>query len=90
MIERRKFHRVKTLLGARIAFGHMYLTLDCVIRDLTPDGARLHLPSTLGVPATFQLLFDRDGRQRRCTVMWRSETEVGVAFEEQDSAATAA
>ena len=80
MVERRRFHRVRTLLGARIAFGRMTLTMDCVIRDLTPAGARLRLPSTIGVPSAFQLLLDRDGRQRRCTVIWRSETELGVAF----------
>jgi hypothetical protein len=90
MIERRRFHRVRTLLGARIAFGHMAMTMDCVVRDMTPDGARLRLPSTLGVPSAFQLLLDRHDRPRHCTVIWRSEAELGVAFEEPDRVAPAA
>lgn len=90
MVERRNHRRVRTLLGARIVFGRHYLTMDCVIRDLTPDGARLRLPSTVGVPATFHLLLDRDQRERRCKVIWRSETELGVAFEEPGRVATAA
>jgi hypothetical protein len=90
MVERRKHHRTRTLLGARIAFGRNFLTMDCVIRDLTPAGARLRLPSTFSVPATFNLLLDRDPRQRSCKVIWRSETELGVAFDEPDTVATAA
>jgi hypothetical protein len=90
MVERRKFHRARTLLGARIAFGRNFLTMDCVIRDMSPAGARLRLPSTVGVPAAFQLLLDRDRCQRPCKVVWRSETELGVAFETKDDEATAA
>lgn len=80
MIERRRHHRSRTLRGARIAFGNMTMTMDCVIRDMTPASARLRLASTVGVPQAFTLLEDRDGTRRRCAVVWRSETEVGVEF----------
>lgn len=90
MTERRRYHRVRTLLGARIAFGNMSVTMDCIIRDLTPSGARLRLPSTLGVPAAFQLLLDRDGRHRHCTVVWRDDIDLGVVFEGHDAVVPAA
>jgi hypothetical protein len=90
MVERRKFHRSRTLLGARIAFGRNFMTMDCVIRDMTSAGARLRLPSTVGVPAAFQLLIDRDRCRHSCKVIWRSETEIGVAFEANEAEPTAA
>ncbi|KAA5597269.1 PilZ domain-containing protein [Blastochloris sulfoviridis] len=90
MTERRQQYRDRTLRGARIAFGNMSITMDCVVRDLTPGGARLRLPSTIGVPSMFHLLHERDGSIRRCRLAWRTETEVGVEFIDQAAAAQGA
>ena len=90
MTERRRQYRDRTLRGARIAFGNMSITIDCVVRDLTPRGARLRMPSTVGVPSVFHLLHQRDGAIQRCKVAWRTETEVGVEFIDQAASAVAA
>ncbi|BBF93680.1 hypothetical protein [Blastochloris tepida] len=90
MTERRLQRRERTLRGARIAFGNMSITIDCVVRDLTSRGARLRVPSTVGVPSVFHLLHQRDGSIQRCQVAWRTETEVGVEFIDQAAPAAAA
>ena len=64
--------------GGKITFNDRRSVLDCLVRDKSEAGARLHLPSTAGVPDEFEL---QDGKERhRCRVIWRSLTEIGVAF----------
>ena len=38
--EQRHARRPRVLLTGRLVYGPDWLTLDCVIRDLTPEGAR--------------------------------------------------
>lgn len=42
-------------------------------------GARLKVASIVGIPDSFQLAMD-DGRKFACSVVWRTEAELGVAF----------
>jgi hypothetical protein len=58
-----------------IQFRH--LTVECVIRNLSPGGACLAVETT--VPDEFQLLWTEGAR--RCRVVWRSDCRMGVAFQ---------
>ena len=55
-------------------------TLECVVRDLSPLGARLALRVPRGLPSKFQLMFEADESVRQCRAIWRNETHVGLAF----------
>jgi hypothetical protein len=81
MEERRTIQRTRTLKSARIAFNHSSSVIDCTVRNLTNVGACLHVTSSLGVPETFDLMFDSIRAHRPCRVVWRTETKIGVAFE---------
>jgi hypothetical protein len=50
--------------------------------DVSQLGARLDVADPATVPERFVLLLSCNGKaQRRCRVIWRSETQVGVEFE---------
>jgi hypothetical protein len=54
----------------------------CVIADISDSGARLEIDDPSRLPESFTLLLDGPDQQRRaCRVVWRTASEVGVAFE---------
>jgi hypothetical protein len=68
-----------TLKGAYIVFNDRRSTISCVIKNLSDSGAKLQVPSALGIPNTLrQVLTDKT--ERPCWVVRRTEKEIGVAF----------
>jgi PilZ domain len=79
MRERRRFPRAKVFKGAKVVCrGQM--RANCVIRNLSAEGAGLQLASTADLPAVFDLCLDTGHRLRECRVVWRSASDAGVAF----------
>ena len=79
MIERRRAVRTKVFLAAQIRTARRPpLVIDCVVRDVSPLGARLELRDTSTLPNIFELTFDADRTLRACHVVWRTPTDVGV------------
>ncbi|MCJ2055498.1 PilZ domain-containing protein [Methylobacterium sp. J-048] len=79
MDDRRASPRRRTLLE-----GHIEIAgggaIDCTIRNLSDGGARLLVVSVIGVPDEFVLSFGAAAERRSARVVWRKETELGVAF----------
>src|SRR5450432_2328640 len=86
MPDKRRVQRTRVIKGAKIIFGNRSSVLDCVVRNLTNSGARLDLPSLVGVPQTFELSFDQGHTIRPCRVVWRIGNSVGVLFGEKSIA----
>jgi hypothetical protein len=80
MAEHRTRPRQRTLRSGKIVFNHRSCVVDCMVRNLSHDGACLDLPSTLGIPDDFDLLIEPDKPARACRVTWKRETRMGVAF----------
>lgn len=78
MQERRRVRRSKVYKCAKISI-HGSLC-DCVVRDLSPLGARLALVSTAFIPDSVSLTFDNAHTLRECRVVWCAKTEIGVEF----------
>ncbi len=54
---------------------------SCLMTDISGSGARLKVDGSEALPDQFILLLSHDGELRRtCSVVWRSETAVGVRF----------
>jgi hypothetical protein len=87
MEERRRIARTRTLKSAHIAFNRSASSIDCTVRNLTNIGACLHVTSSLGVPDTFDLMFDSVHVRRPCRVIWRTATKLGVSFEPRPAGA---
>ena len=79
--EHRASPRQRTLKGGRIVINDGFSTFQCTVRNLSETGARLKVASIIGIPETFQLVMD-DGRKFACLVAWKTETEIGVKFDQ--------
>lgn len=74
----------RTFLAGKIFFNFGQSSIDCVVRRLSEEAATLEMESGLGVPDRFQLRLQ--GRDiLSCRVIWRSDRQVGVAFEQPDA-----
>jgi hypothetical protein len=80
MGERRVQIRRRTFKGGKVIFNNGLSVLDCIIRDMSEHGARLELPTTVGIPDTFELIIAPDRVKRRCQIAWRAERHIGVLF----------
>jgi hypothetical protein len=77
--DNRQTQRRKTLKTGRIVFNAGRSTIDAMVRNLSPRGAKLQVSSVVGIPDTFDLLLDGASRQP-CRVVWRTLKELGVEF----------
>lgn len=87
MQERRHIHRTRVFKEAKL-FGDA-CAADCVVRDISGQGARLVMFSTACIPEEFDLSFDSARTLRSCRIIWRSPMEIGVQFQEGTSPAAA-
>ena len=80
MTDARHVRRTRALKAAKIVFNHSSSVVDCTVRDLSAGGALLLVTSPLGIPDTFDLVFEADQSSRPARVMWRKESRLGVQF----------
>jgi hypothetical protein len=85
--DRRKQIRRRTYLGGQIAYRQRYCAIDCLVRNLSRDGARLVFGGDPIIPAEFELIISQSGETRRGRLIWHKATEVGVQFVDQPLAA---
>jgi hypothetical protein len=78
--ERRVSPRQRCLNGAKIVFNNNSSVIDCVVRDLSPQGARLLVASPVGIPDRFDLRIDRSGACHPSKITWRANSQIGVRF----------
>jgi len=77
--EHRTAQRRTTLKGGHIVFNGGRSTIDCTVRNLSRDGAKLQFASVIGIPDSFDLVLPNTTKQP-CKVAWRKVKEVGVEF----------
>ena len=82
--DQRRARRPRVFLAGRLIHGDAWLTLDCVIRDLTDTGARLKLPGPAALPSQVTLIEVGTGMAHACEVSWRRLPEIGVRFLSSD------
>ena len=73
------------LRRARIVFRRGYSTLDCVVLDLSPAGARLKVDEWLALPDRFELRIE-NGLRREAEVRFRAMEMTGVCFVDERAA----
>jgi hypothetical protein len=79
-VERRRVTRQKSLLRGTIHFNNRRSALDCLIRDISPYGARLVFSDAVTVPDVFEIAIPQKEQTLRAHVIWRHGNEVGIAF----------
>jgi hypothetical protein len=80
MSERRRSNRQKSLLRGCIYFNNRRTATDCLVRDISPSGARLIFSETISIPDAVELYLAQRQQTLRADVQWRRGDEVGVAF----------
>ena len=78
-VEKRAVPRQRVLKTAIAAFAGR--GIPCTVRNLSPKGAGLDVPTTISLPSSFTLMIATNQFVRRCRSIWRNDTRVGVAFE---------
>lgn len=72
-------HRMRTLKQAKAILSES-TTMDCRIKDLTPEGARLDFGTPCVLPENFRLLFITEGVIVPVHVQWHRGNLAGVHF----------
>lgn len=80
MENQRQQRRQRALKSGRIIFNKRSSTMDCVVRNLSEEGALLSVEGMQGIPDQFELEIDGGAVKRTCQVVWRQERRLGVRF----------
>ena len=78
MQEQRKTHRTKTYLMAHI--GHQDLTIECVVRNLSPRGAMVQLDPASEIPKNVNISIPVKGKSYAAQIVWRQLGRAGLVF----------
>jgi hypothetical protein len=89
-VERRRVARQKSFLRGSIHFNNRRSVVDCLIRDISPYGARLIFSDTVTTPDMLELYIPQKEQTLRAHIIWRHGQEVGVAFAQAVQAEPAA
>lgn len=89
MVEARRSERVRCFLSARILFNNGASTIDCMVKNIAKEGAKIEIAHSLSIPAEFDLLVPQRGRTYRSKMVWRDVDSIGVEFIEADAAMSA-
>ncbi len=81
MDDKRKASRRRVLKEGKIVYADAMRVIDCTIRDMSADGARLLIANTLGVPDNFNLYEKSTGLLYPASVVWRRSNALGVKFD---------
>ena len=80
MQQNRHHPRIRSFLKGEIIHSAGAIRIDCTVRDLSPDGARLQVPRSVPLPDPLDLNVLQRNIHERCTITWRHGDEVGVNF----------
>jgi hypothetical protein len=78
-MEKRLAPRRNTMIEAQIVYHGGRKRMDCIIRNLSETGAKIEVPTVIGMPDSFDLIANRY-RPHGCRVVWRALREIGVEF----------
>jgi PilZ domain len=81
MLDRRQSARDKVIYGGVAEIGERGATRDCVVRNISENGAHLEFSSDVRLPKdTILLTIARKGRSFLAKIIWWRDNFVGVAF----------
>jgi len=81
MHERRNSLRRRVYYGARLAFHGRTATFDCIVRNLSQDGAQIEFDNPAAVPDRVDLSIARQGIAYFGRIVWRRENRAGLRLD---------
>jgi hypothetical protein len=79
MIERRRERRQKVLKQGKVVLTES-VSIDCVVRDLSPSGARIEFEAPLYLPSEFRLHIVSADLTIPAAPAWQKQREAGIRF----------
>jgi PilZ domain len=76
--ESRRAARRSVRRTARISFANQSVT--CMVRNISATGASIEVTNLAEIPDNFRLIMEMESTERRCTVVWRKKTQIGIRF----------
>lgn len=80
MSERRRSTRQKSFLRGCVYIDRRRGAVDCLIRDISDEGARIIFSDAVSVPDVLELHIPQKEQTLRARVQWRRGHEIGLAF----------
>ena len=80
MLDRRQNVRDKVLYGGVAEICGRGATIDCVVRNISEQGACVELDPATKMPEQINLTVARKGRSFLARLIWRQANKVGLAF----------
>jgi len=84
--ESRNAVRQRTFLKGTLYYDNRRASIECVIRDISETGARLHFEHEVTVPDNVELFIPHKQQTLRASVRRREANEIGIAFEAERTA----
>lgn len=86
MLDRRQSTRDKVLYGGTAGIGERGATRDCVVRNISENGAGIEFSNVVKLPTKqMSLTIARKGRSFLARIIWLRDNFVGVAFNSDTS-----
>jgi hypothetical protein len=76
--ERRKANRGRTYLAGRVTYDKPCSADDCLVRNLSRDGAKITFSGAMLIPDEFDLAIPNKDDIRRARIVWRQGLEAGI------------
>jgi PilZ domain len=80
MLDRRQRFRGRVYYGGRIAFNARSSTIDCLVRNFSPFGAKVVVENTALLPDEVDFAIPRRAFSCLARIVWRRANEAGFAF----------
>jgi PilZ domain len=80
MLDRRQKFRGRVYYGGLIAFNGRSSTIDCVVRNFSPFGAKVELENTALLPDEVDFVIRRRAFCCVARIVWRRANEAGLVF----------
>jgi PilZ domain len=88
MLDRRQSARDKVIYGGVAEIDERGATRDCVVRNISENGANLEFSNVVKLPKRqISLTIARKGRSFLARIIWWRDNFVGVAFNSETSSA---
>ena len=81
MKDRRISARKKSFLQGRIYYNQHRSSVDCLVRDISEQGAKLVFSDAATIPDVVDLYLPAKDEVHRIRVQWRKGDEMGVGFD---------
>jgi hypothetical protein len=67
-------------LAGRIIFNNGRSSFDCIVRDISQEGARLAVAHPPSVPEEFELALAGQAKRTHAEIRWRRADTIGISF----------